>query len=176
MKPLFTIGYEATTIDLVVSALKSAGVRRLADVRAVPLSRKKGFSKKALAARLAEEEIEYLHLVELGNPEPGRDAARAKQWQLFTAIYTTHLDTDSAQESLKYLSSAADQEPTCLLCFERDPATCHRSIIAERLAGAGVFEIVNLFGTEPLSDAVHSETLPCDRASEGASPPQHETR
>src|SRR5690606_32675421 len=46
MSIVYTIGYEATDIDRLVATLKAVGVRRLADVRAVALSRKKGFSKK----------------------------------------------------------------------------------------------------------------------------------
>src|SRR5690606_21613376 len=80
MSIVYTIGYEGTDIDRFVATLKAVGVRRLADVRAVALSRKKGFSKKSLAARLEAEDIEYLHFQALGDPKPGREAARAGQY------------------------------------------------------------------------------------------------
>ena len=51
MSVVYTIGYESTDIDRFVTTLKTAGIERVADVRTVALSRKKGFSKKALAAR-----------------------------------------------------------------------------------------------------------------------------
>lgn len=70
MSVVFTVGYEGTDIDRFVRTLKAAGVQQLADVRAVAVSRKPGFSKKKLAARLAEEGIEYLHFVALGDPKP----------------------------------------------------------------------------------------------------------
>jgi hypothetical protein len=65
MGVVYTIGYEGTDIDRLLATLKAVGVKRLAGVRAVALSRKKGFSKKPLAARLASEGIEYFHFIGL---------------------------------------------------------------------------------------------------------------
>ena len=42
-------------------------------------------------------------------------------------------------------AALAEAAPTCLLCFERDPALCHRRLLAERLGPRG-FTIVDLFG------------------------------
>ena len=40
---IFTIGYEGTTVPEFIAALKGAGVERVIDVRALPLSRRPGF-------------------------------------------------------------------------------------------------------------------------------------
>ncbi|WP_339548507.1 uracil-DNA glycosylase family protein, partial [Pseudomonas sp. RA_35y_Pfl2_P32] len=53
-----TIGYEATTMADFLAALTGAGVERVIDVRALPLSRRPGFSKTSLAASLAEAGID----------------------------------------------------------------------------------------------------------------------
>ena len=50
MPDLATIGYEGSTVDTMLTALKGAQVGLLIDVRAVPRSRKPGFSKRQLAA------------------------------------------------------------------------------------------------------------------------------
>jgi uncharacterized protein (DUF488 family) len=73
---IFTIGYEGATQAEVVAALVAAGVKRLVDVRAVPLSRRPGFSKNILAAGLREAGIDYVGLKALGTPAQGREAAR----------------------------------------------------------------------------------------------------
>lgn len=73
---IYTIGYEATTMADFLAALQRAGVRRVIDVRALPLSRRPGFSKSSLAAHLAEVGIEYRHLKALGTPKRGRDAGK----------------------------------------------------------------------------------------------------
>ena len=65
---LYTVGYEGRSIDDFVTILKSAGVTRLIDVREIPLSRKRGFSKSALKQRLDDESIAYVHYKELGSP------------------------------------------------------------------------------------------------------------
>lgn len=168
MSVVYTIGYEGTDIERFVATLKAVGVRRLADVRAVPISRKKGFSKKSLAARLEAEDIEYLHFQALGDPKPGREAARAGQYDLFRAIYDSHLDSDDAQSSLRELMAVAGEAPTCLLCFERDPATCHRSIVAEEMTQRSGFEVFDLYGDHPESYVRNANRLPRYHPREGA--------
>ena len=141
---LFTIGYEGATVEGLVSALQAAGVRTLADVRAVPLSRKPGFSKKSLGARLAEAGIGYRHLQRLGTPPDGREAARKGNHAGLERIYLSHLEASDAQAQLAELAELARTEPVALLCFERAPADCHRSILANQ-PGLRELERVDLF-------------------------------
>src|SRR5271169_2375168 len=135
MSTIYTIGYEGTVIDRFVETLRLVGIQVLADVQAVPRSRKKGFSKAKLKARMEVEGISYIHFGELGDPKPGREAARAGQYDEFRRVYTEHLNSPDSQAALATLADIARERPTCLLCFERDPKLCHRSIVAERLRG-----------------------------------------
>jgi uncharacterized protein (DUF488 family) len=167
MQYLYTIGYEGTDIERVVSTLKAVRIQQLADVRAVPLSRKRGFSKRSLSVRLDAEGIEYLPFRPLGDPNPGRDAARSGRYDLFRAIYIEHLDSAEAQSSLRMLAAVAEEKATCLLCFERDPATCHRSLVADRLTGYG-FEVFNLFGDRPEKYGRNAHRLPRYNPRKGA--------
>lgn len=144
MPTLATIGYEGTAIETFIRTLKKARVRRLADVRDLPLSRKKGFSKTVLAQRLKQEGIIYLHVKALGDPKPGRLAARSGDIVGFQRIYTSHLRGKPAQAALNDLGEIATQAKTCLLCFEADPKNCHRQIVASRLAKAFGLEIEHL--------------------------------
>ncbi|MFC3713296.1 DUF488 family protein [Sphingoaurantiacus capsulatus] len=133
MTRLFTIGYEGATIDAFIDTLEKAGVKTLVDVRAVPLSRKPGFSKRGLAAALAERGIGYRHLQRLGTPTEGRNAARAGNIAKMRDIYLTHLEAPDAQAEMAMLADQARESPSALLCFERDPGQCHRSILFEQL-------------------------------------------
>ena len=142
---IFTIGYEGTDIERFIAALVGARVDVLADVRAVTVSRKPGFSKNGLRARLAEAGIEYVHLGSLGDPKPGREAARAGKYDEFRAIYGKHLATDDAQAALTALAQLASGRTTCLMCFEREPSECHRTIVA-RAIPAGRIKIIDLYG------------------------------
>jgi len=148
MSTIYTIGYEGTDIEKFVRTLQVVGVQVLADVRALPLSRKKGFSKNVLRERLEQAGIEYHSYQRLGDPKPGRDAARAGRFDEFRKIYTNHIETDAAKEKVAELSLTASKKITCMLCFERDPKTCHRTIIAEKLVDYGVSSF-DLYGDDP---------------------------
>jgi uncharacterized protein (DUF488 family) len=131
---LLTIGYEGSTIDSVRSALRDAGVELLIDVRAVPQSRKPGFSKRQLAAGLDEAGIAYVHLQGLGTPKPGRDAVRAGHPERMEPIFREHMTSDRAQADLAQARLLAREKRACLLCFERDHMHCHRRFVAELVA------------------------------------------
>ena len=131
-------------MDRFLTTLKDAGVTTLADVRAVALSRKRGFSKSALRDALAHQGIGYEHFIKLGTPKEGRQAARAGDGDLMRRIYCDEvLTTEPAQAAFRDLQTLAEGQPICLLCFERDPANCHRTVLAQRLAKRG-FETLDL--------------------------------
>ena len=143
MTRVFTIGYEATTMAEFISALKSAGVEQLIDVRALPLSRRPGFSKNILAASLKAEGIGYVHLRALGTPKEGRDAAKKGDRATLERVYDIQLGLPEAQADAARMRALAEEKPSALLCFERDPASCHRSLLLEA-EGEGM-ERVDLF-------------------------------
>lgn len=130
---IFTIGYEGTTQPALIEALREAGVRLLADVRAVPLSRRPGFSKNILAAGLREAGIEYVGLKALGTPAEGREAARKGHHARLAEIYARQLDLPDAIVQAEQLKDMARETPTALLCFERDPSGCHRSLLLDAI-------------------------------------------
>lgn len=131
---IFTIGYEASTQPDLIAALKAAGVERLIDVRAVPLSRKPGFSKNILANGLAEAGIEYVHLKALGTPPEGREAARKGRHAELERIYVGQLELPEAIVAAAKMRDLAAEKPSALLCFERDPAGCHRTLLLREVA------------------------------------------
>jgi uncharacterized protein (DUF488 family) len=130
-----TIGYQEATPAAVLGTLKASGVDLLVDVRAVAASRRPGFSKRQLAAGAEAAGIGYLHLRGLGTPAEGRHAARAGHHDEMRRIYEAHLGTAAAQAELGELAAIVESgRQVCLLCFERRPEHCHRSMVAEALA------------------------------------------
>lgn len=144
MPDLATIGYEGTTIDAVLTTLQDARVGLLIDVRAVPQSRKPGFSKRQLAAALDEIGISYVHLQGLGTPKAGRDAVRAGHPERMEVIFREHMTSDRAQAELVQAKTLASERLACLLCFERDHNTCHRRLVAEMIATETRQNVVHL--------------------------------
>lgn len=133
MTSVLTIGYESTSIDDFLRMLIKSKVGLIVDVRQVAVSRRKGFSKTALAQALTKQRIAYSHLRDLGDPKPGREAARAGRFDEFVKIYEQHLKTSAAQAQLVELEELVQSNRACLLCYEGDPTNCHRTIVAARL-------------------------------------------
>jgi uncharacterized protein (DUF488 family) len=131
---IFTIGYEGTTVPEFIVALKAAGVERVIDVRALPLSRRPGFSKSPLRAALEEARIEYVHLKALGTPAEGRAAARAGGHDDLKRIYAGQLELPEAMVQSAQMLALADEKPSALLCMEREPAHCHRTLLLNAIA------------------------------------------
>jgi uncharacterized protein (DUF488 family) len=131
---IFTIGYEGTTVGEFIAALLQAGVKRVIDVRALPLSRRPGFSKTALKGALEEAGIEYLHLKALGTPADGRAAARAGRHADMARIYAGQLELPEAMAQSAQMLELAREKPSALLCLERDPTHCHRSLLLDAMA------------------------------------------
>jgi uncharacterized protein (DUF488 family) len=143
-KILHTIGYEGSSVGDFLATLEAVGVDLLIDVRDVPISRKPGFSKTTLSGWLKTRDIEYLHLKGLGDPKPGRMAAREGRYDDFRRIFGTHLNSSVAQADMRRGLDAASKNITCLLCFERDHTHCHRCIVAEEMARRGGLRLVHL--------------------------------
>jgi uncharacterized protein (DUF488 family) len=140
---IFTIGYEATTMAEFIATLQKAGVERVIDVRAVPLSRRPGFSKNILAASLKDAGIDYVLLKNLGTPKPGRDAAKKGDVATLETVYAGQLELPEAQAEAAKMRALADEKPSALLCFERNPRHCHRTLLLAA-EGEGA-EVVDLF-------------------------------
>jgi uncharacterized protein (DUF488 family) len=131
MKELFTIGYEQAKPSVVMDEITGAKIDILVDVRAVTSSRRPGFSKNQLAAALAREGVDYLHLQKLGTPAAGRQAARAGDYKRLWEIFDKHIKSAPAQEELDTLAGLVKSgQRVCLMCYCRDPAHCHRSRIS----------------------------------------------
>ncbi len=126
--PLFTIGYEGRTLDEVLALLRANRVDRVIDVRELPLSRRRGFSKTPLGEALAGAGIDYVHLRIAGNPY----RALRSDVERCLSLYRAHLE--ASPEVIAAVIDAAHGHRAALLCFEREPHVCHRSIIAAGIA------------------------------------------
>ena len=113
------------------------------DVRALPLSRRPGFSKTPLRNALGESGIDYVHLKALGTPAAGRAAARAGRHADLERIYAGQLELPEAIAQSAEMLALAAEKPRALLCMEREPAHCHRTLLLNAIAPDA--ETVHLF-------------------------------
>lgn len=126
---LYTIGYEGMDIHAFIGRLTDEGVRSIVDVRELPLSRKKGFSKAAFGGHLRAAGIAYFHVPALGCPKTVRE--RYKQdgdWVAYTRDFLSYLETQEA--AVRELAKFARSSAVCLVCYEADYSMCHRSYVA----------------------------------------------
>jgi uncharacterized protein (DUF488 family) len=143
--PLFTIGYEQAKPGSVLGELKRAKIKLLVDTRAVAASRRPGFSKRQLAAALEEEGIGYIHLQKLGTPAEGRAAARDGDPDALWRIYDKHIRGAEAQNELRELITLIKTgKRIALLCYCRDPKTCHRSRIVANVRKKMAVKVTDL--------------------------------
>jgi uncharacterized protein (DUF488 family) len=129
---LTTIGYEGASLAEFIATLQSAAVTLLLDIRELPSSRRKGFSKTPLSQSLAAAGIEYRHERALGTPKAIRHRLRDHgDFERFFDEFGTYLATQS-----DLLERLAPSLTGCvaLMCFERNPAECHRSVVVAELA------------------------------------------
>lgn len=131
---VYTMGYEARSVDGFFDRLLHEGIVLLADVRSNPVSRKYGFSGRALAGICDKLGIKYRHFPLLGIPGAYRKALRhpSSHEQLLENYALEMLPHQGAEVAA--LAELVRNDPTVLVCVERDAGCCHRSKLALRVA------------------------------------------
>ena len=130
---LFTIGYEKLDQKQFIAYLSNHGVEVVADIRKLPASRKKGFSKTVLRETLSSKGIDYINYRDLGAPKELRDELyKSGNYDRFFRKYENNISdkTDHLAEILSFINCG---RKVALLCFERNPQKCHRKIVAAEL-------------------------------------------
>lgn len=152
---LYTIGYEGIDTQKFLSTLKRQGISVLVDVREMPLSRKKGFSKSALSTLLGEVGIEYIHIRALGAPKSVRHRMKETgNWDEYCLGYSQHLQCCTTE--LEQVELLARNQAVCLMCFEANYLECHRSLISNHLEGRGLGRTTHLCPTALASEVALS--------------------
>lgn len=142
---IYTIGHSTRSFDELVHLLAASGVKRLADIRRYPGSRRyPHVSRDALAAELPKRGIDYVHMPELGgrrNPSKDsvNDALKNDQFR----GYADYMGTQEFAEAVERLLSM--DGPTAIMCAEAVPWRCHRNFVADDLVRRGV-EVVHIVG------------------------------
>ena len=134
---LLTIGYEGRSLDEYLGLLRDAGCTLLCDVRRNAFSHKRGFSKRGLAEGCAGAGIRYEHRPGLGIASADRQGVEtpADVAALF-ARYRQQMLPARGSEIAEIATWLRSGETVALTCFERDPAQCHRHLVAAAVVSA----------------------------------------
>jgi uncharacterized protein (DUF488 family) len=128
-----SIGYERhKSVSGFAQLLRAAGVELLIDVRELPISRRRGYAKRALEAALNDAGVEYRHVRALGNPKAFRDLYKAGQVEAGRELYE-HFLLSERSDALADLAATLTTRRCALMCVEDDERVCHRGVILEAL-------------------------------------------
>ena len=137
---IFTIGHSNHPAATFFGVLERHAIRTLADVRAIPGSRRHPqFGRDALAAACGERAIAYRWMPGLGGRRRSHLASSPHvAWQVpaFRA-YADYTETPEFRAALGELTAAAEADPTVFMCAEALWWQCHRRLIADRLVAGG---------------------------------------
>jgi uncharacterized protein (DUF488 family) len=155
--PFFTIGHSTRLVPEFVDLLRPADVRLVVDVRTVPRSRTNPqFNRDALPDSLAEYQIGYEHIAELGGlrgRQRGSEASPNTFWENESfRNYADYALTESFRTGFVRLSELGAQRRTAIMCAEAVWWRCHRRIIADYLLSAGE-AVFHILGPDNISEA-----------------------
>lgn len=126
---VYTIGHSTHPIERFVELLQRHGIRTLADVRSTPFSRfNPQFNRASLGQSLAAAGIRYEFLGE----ELGARTSDPSCFENGRVSYARLAATPLFQRGLARLREMAKNERVAMMCAEREPLDCHRTILIAR--------------------------------------------
>lgn len=125
-EPVFTIGHSTHSVEKLVGLLARHQISAIADVRSQPYSRMNPqFNRESLQAALKAAGISYVFMGrELGARTDDRSCYIGGKVQ-----YDLLARTQRFQEGLERVSQGSSKHRIALMCAEKDPLTCHRTIL-----------------------------------------------
>jgi uncharacterized protein (DUF488 family) len=141
MNTIFTIGHSNHDWEGFLALLQAHGVSALADVRSQPFSRRfPQYSKATLQASLAAADIAYVFL--------GRElGARCEDRSCYVkgqVDFERVAKTDAFQRGLKRVREGAERFAIAMMCAEKEPLECHRTILVARHLHASGCEVAHI--------------------------------
>ena len=136
---LYTVGHSTRSLEEFLELLSSFDIRRLADVRRFPASRRHPhFAASNLAPALEAHHILYRHFEALGGRRSVRKHSRHTAWRVAAFRgYADHMDTAEFQNALTELLDWAGEERAAIMCAEALPFRCHRQLLSDAVLVRG---------------------------------------
>jgi uncharacterized protein (DUF488 family) len=158
-KTIWTIGHSTRTLEELVEMLRCFQIEMLVDIRSYPGSRRyPHFNKEALEISLPQNNLQYLHLKELGGRRKVNPNSKNTAWRhLAFRGYADYMDTEAFKEGITALEKIALQKPTAYMCSEAVWWRCHRSMVSDYLK-AGGWKVMHIMGISKAEE--HPYTAP----------------
>jgi uncharacterized protein (DUF488 family) len=140
MTVVYTIGHSTRPAEEFIRILRAFGIELLADIRTVPRSRKNPqYDQESLSALLANHNIGYVHLKELGGLRRAKKDSVNGAWENASFRgYADYMQTEEFARAVDELATTAAERTTAIMCAEAVPWRCHRSLVGDALLVRGV--------------------------------------
>ena len=127
--PLFTIGHSSHSIERFIELLKLHHIDTIGDVRSSPYSRfNTQFNRETLKSSLAKTDILYVFL----GKELGARRSEPECYKDNKVIYDRVARSESFNAGIQRVIQGVSKMRVALMCAEKDPLTCHRTILVAR--------------------------------------------
>ena len=138
-KTIWTIGHSTHPFEEMIALLHSFRIELVIDIRSYPGSRKfPQYNKETLQVSLPANNIQYIHLANLGGRRKARPDSKNTSWRhLAFRGYADYMETDDFKEGIKELEKIAVKQRTAYMCSEAVWWRCHRSMVSDYLKAGG---------------------------------------
>ena len=157
---VYTIGHSTRPLDAFTTLLRDAGVTRVVDVRAFPMSRRHPhFNKDALAIALPAAGLDYRHMPALGGRRHRQHGTPSRNglWKVEAfRNYADYAETAAFGSAITQLEALARDQPTAFMCAEAVWWQCHRRLITDYMLARG-WTVVHLLAAGQQQRAAMTE-------------------
>src|SRR5215210_1805469 len=158
-KTIYTVGHSNELLEEFIAMLQSVNIELVADIRSLPGSRKyPHFNKEELEVALLKNNINYLHLIDLGGRRKANKDTKNTGWKhIAFRGYADYMETEAFLKGIKELESTALKTTTAYMCSEAVWWRCHRSMVSDYLKLNG-WEVLHLMSVGKVKE--HPYTSP----------------
>lgn len=143
MMNIYTIGHSTHSMEEFIAILKAYSIEILVDVRSYPGSKYvPQFNKENMEIWVPENDIEYIHMKELGGRRKANkdiDKSLIDGWEnIAFKNYAEYTLTPDYEEGINKLVGLGEEKIVCYMCSESVPWRCHRLLISNNLVIRGI--------------------------------------
>jgi uncharacterized protein (DUF488 family) len=151
---IYTVGHSTHTSEAFIGLLLPHGITAIADVRSTPYSRRNPqFNREDLQSSLKAIGVQYAFL----GKELGARSADECCYVNDKVRYALLAKTRLFESGIERLADGARSHRIALMCAEKDPLDCHRTILVSRQLVLCGFQILHILSNGSIE--THDEAL-----------------
>lgn len=141
---VYTAGYEGESVDSFFNRLLKSNIELIIDVRANPISRKYGFSKRQFSETAKKLGVDYCHMPKLGIPSKYRvKLGTYDSYQRLLNKYGKKM-LPCLKSEIREVVDLMLKQSAVLVCMEKDVGCCHRSQLADAVSQVSGLKVTHL--------------------------------